>query len=70
MHDAMNQLEKMVDAYGLEMVSSLLEDICYAKAEHLSQNWQDDESAKSWEEVGAALGKASKIAELCSPVSR
>lgn len=42
-------LERMVDAYGLEGVLYALADICVEKADHLRSNWQDERTAKYWD---------------------
>lgn len=41
-------LERLVDAYGLETVLYILGDICTDKAEHIRSNWQDERTAKYW----------------------
>ena len=45
----MEALEAMIDSYDLSMVLAAMVEICHGKAEHLRNNWQDDESAKHWE---------------------
>jgi hypothetical protein len=54
----MLQLEAMVDRVGLRNVLYALERICYAKADHLRANWQDDRTAKSWSREARRLQKA------------
>jgi len=42
------ELEAMVDRYGLDNVVSALVDICHAKAEHVGSVWQDWRLADAW----------------------
>jgi predicted metalloenzyme YecM len=51
------ELERLVDKWGLSFLLSTLEQVCYEKADHITMNWQDPNLAKSWETVGKKLGK-------------
>jgi len=57
------QLERLVDLYGLSSVVQELHNICNAKALHVEENWQDDGLAKLWSRAGACILKAD-----CAPV--
>lgn len=57
-----DELESLVDSHGLSGVLQALEEVCYAKAEHLRGNWQDEASAKSWEKAAKAINKAVGVA--------
>lgn len=48
-------LESLVDKHGVSYLVSTLAQVCYAKSDHLSSNWQDGEGAKSWEIIGELL---------------
>jgi hypothetical protein len=41
-------LEGILDHAGLRNILFALEHLCLAKAKHLSENWQDEKSAKVW----------------------
>ena len=45
---AMLVLEGIVDRAGLRNMLFALEHICYEKASHLEENWQDPKTAKVW----------------------
>jgi hypothetical protein len=45
---AMLVLEGIVDRAGLRNVLFALESICYEKASHIEENWQDAKTAKVW----------------------
>lgn len=46
--EAMIQLKSMVDRVGLQNVLYALAHICQAKAQHVSENWQDEYLSKAW----------------------
>jgi len=48
-------LEGLIDKYCLCDVIDNLRTICYAKADHIQTNWQDDRLAGEWEDVGDNL---------------
>lgn len=50
-----DELEAMVDHYGLRSVLSILMNICFDKAEHVSTNWQDNPLAQAWTRDGNKL---------------
>lgn len=45
---AQEQLETLVDQWGMEAVLRMLSDVCSDKASHLCENWQDTASGKAW----------------------
>ncbi len=53
--DIADTLEAMVDKEGLMIVLSALAEVCELKAAHLTDNWQDKESAKQWDKTRKAL---------------
>ena len=55
MADYSDQLEALIDRYGLGDVLHCLERICDAKAEHVAVNWQDASGAKIWASRAYAL---------------
>lgn len=56
-------LENLVDSMSIIGVLDALEDICYMKAGHLRENWQDETSAKHWEKRARQIAKAKTIRE-------
>jgi hypothetical protein len=44
----MVELEVMVDRISLQTVIEALAHICWLKAEHLQENWQDNAGARAW----------------------
>jgi hypothetical protein len=59
---AMLELEGIVDRAGLRNVLFALEQICFAKAEHLEEAWQDERTATLWNRYGRLCGTvASKV---------
>lgn len=50
-------LEKLIDRDGLRPVLAAIAEICYLKAAHIAENWQDTATAKVWTNTGIALDK-------------
>lgn len=46
---AVETLESMVDSHGIVIVTRLLAEVCRLKAEHIRENWQDEQLAKAWD---------------------
>ena len=57
---AQDALEALVDRWGLSGVLALLADVCNAKAEHVRENWQDESTAKSWEQDADTIMETSE----------
>ena len=55
-------LERMVDSTSLYDVLNALEQVAYAKAEHLRSHWQDSITAQAWERVARAISRAGPVA--------
>lgn len=51
-------LERLIDRDGLRPVLAAIAEICYLKAAHLAENWQDTTTAKVWTQTGQRLDKA------------
>lgn len=49
------QLEQLMDNYGLPRLLAEMADIAYGKAEHVQSNWQDKTLAAQWTRCGAKL---------------
>ena len=52
-----DDVEHLVDKWGLSFLLATLEQVCYEKADHITMNWQDPKLAKTWENVGKKLDK-------------
>lgn len=53
-----DRLEHMVDCLGLAGILDALETICYAKADHISANWQDQSLARRWTKAAIVMTHA------------
>ena len=56
-------LLEMMDTTTLAKVLIDLQDICFLKAQHLRENWQDAYSARTWDRMAKAVGSAIVKAE-------
>jgi len=52
-----DELEAMVDQIGLDGVLYALANIARLKADHVRENWQDEELARSWQRDAATVEK-------------
>ena len=50
-------LEEMMDRHGIQNVIEDLAEICYAKAQHVEEAWQDPGLASVWNSAGNYLWK-------------
>lgn len=55
------RLERLVDETSLRDVLEALSDICAKKAEHVSNNWQDEALAKLWSQCASAMRNVSNL---------
>jgi len=44
----LRELEGLVDTHGLDKVVATLSEICSGKADHLAENWQDENASEAW----------------------
>jgi hypothetical protein len=49
------QLEGLMDRFGIVRFMDTIADIAGLKAEHVMRNWEDEELAGEWEAVGSEL---------------
>lgn len=58
-------IEGLVDLSNVTRVLGSLEAVCYAKAEHIEETWQDRQLAAVWRRgaraVGAAAARVGKL---------
>ena len=57
--DITEALEAILDSSKLDQVIHALGEICWAKAEHINNNWQDKELGTVWERAGNELASVS-----------
>ena len=57
-HKVVDSLEAMVAASTLATVVDALAEVCYMKADHIRQNWQDNITSRPWD---VAAGKLVKL---------
>lgn len=56
--DRCEEMERVVDASTLLDTVAALELMCYEKAAHIRENWQDNALASQWELCARALYRA------------
>lgn len=54
-----DQLEGLIDSHGLAAVIETIGDICFEKAAHIRENWQDHALADVWHKNSKILSTAS-----------
>lgn len=53
--DLQTVLEREIDKTSVEQVLEAIAQVCYAKAEHIASNWQDEPLAREWQRKGAQI---------------
>ena len=56
--DVTYDLEELMDKHGLTYILNILEEICYAKEDHVMSNWQDENLANLWAIRGKQIAAA------------
>lgn len=56
--EAAECLEQLVDKRGVAGVLEVLREVCYAKAQHIEENWQDKPLATDWSKAAKIVDKA------------
>lgn len=59
-----DQLEALVDKYGMTRVLFELEAISEFKADHVSANWQDVGLEREWQRTAKRIGSAARACKL------
>lgn len=49
------KIEEIIDNCGLDNVIAGISAICYGKAAHLRENWQDNSAAAAWDRAAKRL---------------
>lgn len=50
-------MERLVDQIYLDQTLEMLAMICDEKAQHIRENWQDDDLADAWQRAGDRIGE-------------
>jgi hypothetical protein len=53
-----NDLEHLIDQHSLSAVLDAIQEICFDKAVHVAENWQDTALAKKWNKCANHLNSA------------
>lgn len=53
-----DELEALIDTYGLASVLEHIAEICHEKADHLRSNWQDARSGRVWDKDAKVISSA------------
>lgn len=56
-------LERQIDSVGLFEVLQAISEICYEKAEHVNDNWQDKDLARCWQMAGSRQESETELAQ-------
>jgi hypothetical protein len=60
-------IEAMIDDLNVQSVTDMMVLICYEKAAHVRENWQDEGLARLWDKAAAVLDAANdKLQKLGS----
>jgi len=49
------EIESIIDHKGIAAMLNAMANICHEKAQHIRENWQDDETAKVWDKNGSKI---------------
>jgi CRISPR/Cas system-associated endoribonuclease Cas2 len=55
-----SELERLIDAEGLDIVLAAIREICYDKAQHIAVDYQDLALAKQWLAYGIKVNSAAQ----------
>lgn len=55
-----DKLETIMDASSVQSMLDMMATICELKADHIRENWQDQQTARVWDQAARALRAASK----------
>lgn len=57
--EQLEQIEKLIDNITISQMVEMMSEICYEKAAHLRENWQDEKTAKIWDKNARQLSNIS-----------
>ena len=52
-------VEEMVNELGVDGILEMISEVCYEKAQHVRENWQDEVLAKQWDKLGSIVDSCS-----------
>ena len=50
-------LEQLIDKHSLAVIAEMIGEICDGKAQHIQENWQDNETCKPWKRAAKQFHK-------------
>ena len=56
-------LEQIIDRHGMVNFFQVLDNIIIGKSQHIRENWQDEQLARSWERVSNKLYTVTRLVE-------
>ena len=59
-------LETSIDSFSLADVLEAIAEICREKAQHLSENWQDERTARLWEHAANRVERCAVSPDVCN----
>ncbi len=54
-NEALDQIERLMDAWQVGGLLDLMAEVASAKADHIRENWQDEITARTWDEIATRL---------------
>lgn len=54
-------VEAMMDRVGPHSIAEMAEEVCKEKAAHIRENWQDERTAKYWDNCAAKFRAAGQM---------
>ena len=58
-NERLDLIEEIIDEKDLPELVALIAEVCSLKADHIRENWQDDETANVWDGWAAGFLKCS-----------
>ena len=62
--DLFQVIEALIDRHTLKNIMYDLINVCYAKSEHLEENWQDTRQSKIWLKIAKALDRICRTTNI------
>lgn len=54
-NEMLDTIERLADANTVSGIVSLLAEVCSAKADHIREAWQDEQTAEIWDKMAGEL---------------
>lgn len=55
--DLQNEIETLIDKHGVGNLLNSMANVCFEKAIHIRENWQDVSLAKDWDKNGQKIAR-------------